>query len=155
MVINAATVIGVGLLVLPLAAGPARSAEFATKDEAVAMVQKAVAFIKDKGPDGAYPEFTRKAGRFHDRDLYITVLELDGLVLAHGQRNDFVGRNLIDIKDPDGKAFIAERRDLARRQASFWQRYKFSNPTTKIVEVKDMYCERLGDTTVCGGVYAP
>ena len=155
MVIKAATLLGVGLLGIPLASRPSHAAEFATKDEAVAMVGKAVAFIKDKGAASAYPEFTRKAGRFHDRDLYITVLELDGLVLAHGQRDDFVGRNLIDIKDPDGKAFIAERRDLARRQASFWQTYKFSNPTTKVVELKDMYCERLADTTVCGGVYAP
>lgn len=155
MAIKAATLLGIGLMALPVAHGSARAAEFATRDEAVAMVRKAVAFIKETGPDGAYPEFTRKAGRFHDRDLYITVLELDGLVLAHGQRDDFVGRNLIEIKDPDGKAFIAERRDLARRQASFWQTYKFSNPTTKIVEVKDMYCERLGETTVCGGVYAP
>jgi hypothetical protein len=29
----------------------------------------------------------------------------------------------------------------------------FSNPLTQKVEAKDMYCERLGETNVCGGVY--
>jgi hypothetical protein len=27
------------------------------------------------------------------------------------------------------------------------------NPVTKKVEPKQMYCERLGQTVVCGGVY--
>ena len=117
------------------------------------MVKKAVVFIREQGEPTAYAEFSRKGGQFHDRDLYITVLSLDGKVLAHGQRADFVGQNLIDAKDPDGKLFIKERSDLALKHVSFWQQYKFSNPTTQKVEAKDMYCERLGETNVCGGVY--
>jgi len=93
-------------------------------------------------------------GRFHDRDLYITVLDLDGKVLAHGQREDLMGKILIEAKDPDGKLFIKERVELARQQPSFWQNYKFMNPVTKNVEPKQMYCERLNETTVCGGVYS-
>jgi hypothetical protein len=27
------------------------------------------------------------------------------------------------------------------------------NPVTKEVELKEMYCERLAQTVVCGGVY--
>lgn len=137
-----------------LSCHPAAAAEFATRDEAIAMVKKAVAYIGEHGSTKAYPEFTKKAGLFHDRDLYITVLGLDGMVLAHGQRDDYVGKSLIDAKDPDGKEFIKERSELARRQDSFWQQYKFMNPTTKKVEAKDMYCERLGETNVCGGVYS-
>ena len=118
------------------------------------MVKRAVVFIKDQGPDKAYAEFTTKAGRFHDRDLYITVLDLDGKVLAHGQRDDLIGKGLIDAKDPDGKLFIKERVELARQQPSFWQNYKFMNPVTKKIEPKEMYCERLNETMVCGGVYS-
>jgi cytochrome c len=118
------------------------------------MVKKAVAFITEQGPDKAYAEFSKKAGRFHDRDLYITVLDLDGIVLAHGQREDLIGKVLIDLKDPDGKLFVKERVELARKQPSFWQNYKFMNPVTKKVEPKQMYCERLNETMVCGGVYS-
>ena len=145
--------LSIGSLVAALAADPVAAVDVATKDEAVAMVRKAVAFIKEQGDDKAYAEFSRKGGRFHDRDLYITVLGLDGTVLAHGQRSDLIGQGLIDARDPDGKLFIKERGELALRQSSFWQNYKFMNPTTQKIESKDMYCERLNETNVCGGVY--
>ncbi len=145
--------LSIGSLVAAIAAGPLAAADFATRDEAVAMVGKAVAFIEEQGDARAYAEFSRKGGRFHDRDLYITVLSLDGTVLAHGQRDDLIGRDLIGAEDPDGKRFIAERGALARKQSSFWQNYKFMNPTTRRIESKDMYCERLNQTSVCGGVY--
>ena len=31
--------------------------------------------------------------------------------------------------------------------------YKFTDPVTKKVLPKSMYCERLDDTVVCGGIY--
>ena len=154
MVIRTSTALSAASLIVALACGPAAAAEFATKDEAITMVKRAVAFIKDQGPDRAYAEFSNKAGRFHDRDLYITVLDLDGKLVAHGQREDLIGKSLIELKDPDGKLFMKERVELARQQPSFWQNYKFMNPATKKVEPKQMYCERLNETAVCGGVYS-
>jgi cytochrome c len=146
--------LSIGALIAPLACGPLAAAEWATKDEAIAMVKRAVASINEQGAEKAYVEFTNKGGRFHDRDLYITVLDLDGKVLAHGQKENLIGRVLIELKDPDGKLFVKERMELARRQQSFWQNYKFMNPTTKNIEPKEMYCERLSETAVCGGVYS-
>ena len=154
MTIRTLTLLSAATLIVALTCGPATAAEFASKDEAISMVKKAVAFIKEQGPDRAYAEFSKKAGRFHDRDLYITVLDLDGKVLAHGQREDLIQKVIIEIKDPDGKLFVKERVELAREQPSFWQNYKFMNPATKKVEPKQMYCERLNETAVCGGVYS-
>ena len=153
MIWQTATFLSIGVMATAIAATSTTAADFATKDEAVAMVKKAVVFIREQGEATAYAEFSRKGGRFHDRDLYITVLGLDGNVLAHGQRNDLIGQDLINAKDPDGKLFIKERSELALKQASFWQNYKFMNPATQKVEAKEMYCERLGETNVCGGVY--
>jgi len=130
------------------------SAGGATKDEAVAMVKKAVAFIKQQGPEKAYPEITDKAGKeFHDRDLYVVVYQLDGKVLAHGSNEKFVGKDLSDAQDVDGKLYVKERVELAGKQASFWQDYKFVNPVDKKVEPKQMYCEKLDNTAVCAGIY--
>ena len=154
MITRTSTLPPVALLIAAFAVGSSVAAEWATKEEATAMVKRAVVFIKDQGPDKAYAEFTTKAGRFHDRDLYITVLDFNGKVLAHGLRGDLVGRNLIKAKDPDGKLYIKERVDLAREQSTFWQNYKWLNPTTKEVEPQDAYCERLNDTAVCGAVYS-
>jgi len=154
MMTRRSTLLSAVSLIVALAYGPAAAAEFATKEEAIAMVRKAMALIKEEGPEKAYTEFTNKGGRFHDRDLYITVLDFDGKVLAHGQREDLIGKVVIDLKDPDGKLFMRERFELARQHPSFWQNYKFMNPATKKVEPKQMYCERLNETMVCGGVYS-
>ena len=125
----------------------------ATKEQAVAMVKKGVAYIKTHGNEPGYAEISNKQGAFIERDLYLVVYGLDGTVRAHGANEKMVGRNLIDLKDVDGKPFVKERVDMGKSNASFWQDYKFTNPTTKKIEPKAMYCERLDDTVVCGGIY--
>lgn len=125
----------------------------ATADDAVAMVKKAVAYIKTEGKDKGYAEISNKQGKFIDRDLYVVVYGLDGTVLAHGANAKMIGKNLIDLKDIDGKAFVRERVELAKTKGSFWQDYKFTDPVTKKIEPKSMYCQRLDETVVCGGIY--
>lgn len=126
----------------------------ATKDEAVAMVKKGVAHVKSAGKDKAYADISDKANaEFHHQDLYLTVYQLDGTVKAHGSNAKMIGKNLIELKDIDGKAFVKERVDMAKTNATFWQDYKFTNPETKKIEPKSMYCEKLDDTVVCGGIY--
>lgn len=141
-----------GLLAGALAAGPVNAAERATKDEAMAMVKKAVAAIKADA-DKTYADITKKGGPYTDRDLYIVVYKTDGVVLAHGANEKLVGTNQKDAKDPDGKAFVQERIELAKKGQPFWQDYKFTDPLSKKIEPKEMYCEPLNDTAVCGGVY--
>jgi hypothetical protein len=34
-----------------------------------------------------------------------------------------------------------------------WQEYKFTNPVSKKIEPKVMYCEKAGEVAICGGVY--
>jgi hypothetical protein len=133
-------------------AGMATAADVANKDEAVSMVKKGVEFIKVVGPEKGYAEITSKKGRFQDRDLYLVVYGLDGVVQAHGANEKMLGRNLIDAKDGDGKSSVQERLALARSKNAFWQDYKFTNPITKKPEPKQMYCERLEATVVCGGI---
>jgi cytochrome c len=129
------------------------AAEPITKDEVVAIVQKAVAAIKSMGAEKAYAEFDDKSGQFVRGDFYISVIGLDGKLLAYGADSHHVGDIVMAIKDGDGKEIIKERVKLARKQQSFWQSYKFMNPLTKTVEPKEMYCERLAKTVVCGGLY--
>lgn len=147
--ITLAAAVAIGTATVNIAVG----ADYATKDEAQAMVKKAVAFIKEQGADKAYPVFTAKDAKFVDRDLYVVVYGLDGKVLAHGANAKLVGREMIDAQDVDGKFFVKERVELARKQPNFWQDYKFVNPVSKKVEPKQMYCERLGETAVCAGIY--
>ena len=125
----------------------------ATADEATTMVKKGIAFIKSNGKDKGYAEISNKAGQFTDRDLYLVVYGLDGTVRAHGANEKMIGKNLIELKDVDGKPFVKERVELAQSKGTFWQDYKFTNPVSKKIEPKSMYCERLEDSAVCGGIY--
>lgn len=134
-------------------AGVARANEGATAAEATAMVKKGVAFIKAQGKDKGYAEISSKTSQFKDRDLYLVVYGLDGTVRAHGANEKMIGKNLIELKDVDGKAFVKERVELATSKGTFWQDYKFTNPTNKKIEPKSMYCEKLEDAAVCGGIY--
>jgi cytochrome c len=145
-----------GLAALGLALSfPAAADGNATKDDAVRMVKAGIAFIKANGVEKGYAEVSNKAGRFIDRDLYLVVYGLDGKCLAHGANPRQIGRDLIDLTDIDGKYFVRERVGLAKtKPAGFWQEYKFTNPVTKKIEPKVMYCEKLGETAVCGGVYS-
>lgn len=125
----------------------------ATAAEATAMVKKGINFIKTNGKEKGLAEISNKDGQFIDRDLYLVVYGLDGVVRAHGANAKMIGKNLIDLKDVDGKEFVKERVELAKSKGSFWQDYKFTNPVSKKIEPKSMYCEKLDDAAVCGGIY--
>jgi hypothetical protein len=139
--------------VLVLGLNTALAADVGTKDEATAMVKKAVALIKANGAEKAYAEFSNPKGPFVDRDLYVVVYDMTGKCLAHGANAKMIGRDLIDNKDVDGKEFVKERVEMMKKQASGWQDYKFRNPTTNQIEPKAMYIERLNDVIVGCGVY--
>jgi signal transduction histidine kinase len=134
-----------------LAATAAFALDHATPDEAKAMALKAADYLKAAGPDKAFAEFTAKDNIWHDRDLYVTVQDTKGLMLAHGGSAGIVGRSVADLKDVDGKPFT---REIAAIQTEAWVTYKWQNPMTKAVEVKSMYAIRVGDYLVGVGAYA-
>ena len=104
--------------------------------------KKGVAYIKKEGKEKGYAEITNKKGQFTDRDLYLVVYGLDGVVRAHGANEKMVAKNLIQLKDVDGKPFVKERVELAQSKGTFWQDYKFTDPVTKKVLPKSAYCEK-------------
>jgi signal transduction histidine kinase len=129
------------------------AADQGTAAEAEAMVRKAVVYLKANGPEKAYEEFTHGKS-FKDRDLYIIVYDLNGKNLAQGANPKLVGKDLIGLKDPDGKPLIQMFIDLAKTKGKGWvEGYKFLNPMTQKMENKAMYLERVGDTLVGCGIY--
>jgi cytochrome c len=110
-----------GRFVLAISGAAIAAAAGATKDEAVAMVKKAVAAIKTEGTAKAYAEISDPKGPFVDRDLYIVVYRMDGWVLAHGADRKHIGTNQLHDKDVDGKEFVKERIELAKTEPRFWQ----------------------------------
>lgn len=142
------------LCCLATGAAHASASATATKDDAVAMVKKGVAFLKANGAEKAYAEINNTKGSFVDRDLYLVAYTLEGKCLAHGANPKQVGRELIELTDIDGTYFVKDRVAMVQaKPAGAWQEYKFTNPVSKKIEPKLMYCEKAGDLAVCGGVY--
>lgn len=142
----------IGGVLLALTQASFAKEEFATAKEAEAMVAKAVAAIK-AAKQKTYDEITAKDAKWIDRDLYPVVYDFTGKVLAHGANAKMVGKDLIDLMDADGKPFVKERVELGKSKGKFWQDYKFTDPVTKKIMPKQMYCEKLDDTVVCAGIY--
>jgi cytochrome c len=148
----------VAMLALAFAIAPASAQDKAkqgTAKEATAMVEKAIAHIKKAGRDKAFADFNNKGGPFTDRDLYVVVYDLKGKVLAHGANEKMIGKELIDLRDSDGKYFVKERVDMMSKGpgAKGWQDYKFMNPVTRQIEPKSMYLQRHEDLIVGCGIY--
>ena len=132
---------------------PAHAAEQATAAEAEAMVKKAVAYIKANGTEKAYAEITTGKA-FKDRDLYVIVYDLNGHNLAHGANPKLVGKDLIGLKDPDGKPLIQMLVDVAKTKGRGWtDTVKFRNPVTDKIQTRTNYIIRLGDTAIGSGVF--
>lgn len=140
---------------LLLAGLPASAAERGTPEEAMAMAKKAIAYIKANGKDKAFAEINDPRGQFTDRDLYVVVYDLNGKNLAHGQNPRMIGKDLIDIRDGDGKYYMRERIEIIKTKGKGWQDYKFLDPLTKKIEPKSMYIEKLDDMIVGCGIYKP
>ena len=139
-----------------LALSPAAlAADKGTADEAVAMTKKAVALIKSAGKEKAFADIGNPANAsFHDRDLYVYVYDLNGITLAHGNNPKMVGKNLIEMKDVDGKAVIKALIEAGNSPAGKgWVDFKWPNPVSKAVQQKAGYVEKVDDMIVGSGIY--
>lgn len=134
-------------------AGAGYGADHASAEEAVAMVHKVIAHIKANGKEKTIAEINSLSEKFRDRDLYVTILDMNGLELAHGANKKLQGKNLIDLKDTDGKLYMRERLEIARTKGKGWQDYKFANPVTIKMEPKSMYFEKYEDMIISCGIY--
>ena len=124
-----------------------------TAAEAEALVKKAIAYMKSNGKETAFAEINNPKGKFTDRDLYIFVYDINGKCVAHGLNLKMIGKDLVELKDADGKLFVKERIEIAKTQGKGWQDYKFTDPISKTIEQKRAYVEKYSDLIVGSGIY--
>jgi cytochrome c len=122
--------------------------------EAEAMVKRAIVYYDKHGKEKAISDFSRSPGTFVDRDLYVTVYTLQGVALAHINPR-LVGKDLMELRDPDGKYIVKDRMELAQKQGKGWQDIKFFNPVSRKIEPKRVYFERHDNLVFACGAYLP
>lgn len=141
---------------LALAAGVAMpvAAHAGTKEEAKAMVAKAIALYDEKG-DAAFKVFDEgKASGFEVGDVYIVVQSRgpDGKVLAHAADPKLVGTPLTQIADPKGKKF-GEIMSAEATPAGGWFDYEWPDPATGKLGNKTSWAVLHKDLVFIAGFY--
>jgi cytochrome c len=117
--------------------------ERGSPDEARAMVDDAVEHVVRVGPTAAFRDFTDRANAtWHRKDLYVFAYAMDGLNVAHGANDRLVGKNLMDMRDPNGKFLIRALRDAAMKGGG-WVDYDWPHPYSHRVEAKSSYVRKL------------
>ncbi|MEK8052085.1 cache domain-containing protein [Ideonella sp. DXS22W] len=142
-----------GLAAVFSCTGALAQVKHGSKDEAQAMVKKAVAHYKSAGKDKALADFNQKGGAFTDRDLYVYTADMSGKCTSHGANEKLVGRDLLQLKDADGKAFVTEILEKGKTGKGGWTDYKWPNPVSKEIEAKTTYCEPHDNQMFCVGAY--
>ena len=128
--------------------------EHGNAEEAVEMVRRGCEFHQAHGRAALIAEINKLgAGRFVDRDLYLMVVGIDDSVfLAHGNNPRTLGSGP-QSRDVDGKRFVQDMTETARRHGEGWVDYKWAHPVTNEVLTKSTFVKRVGDVVVACGIY--
>jgi signal transduction histidine kinase len=130
------------LLVALLFSASAFVVQAATRDDAKAFAEKAVAYWKANGKEKAVAEFNNPKGQFVKGDMYIVIQGFDGVLLANGGNPALVGQNHLELKDPNGKQFVKEMVEAAKKGGG-WVTYSWTNPVTKKIGTKKAWIKQI------------
>ena len=139
------------LAALFLLVGFAIGARAATPEEAQAMADKAAALVKAEG-EKAFPKISDQNGEFVKGDLFVTVIDKQGVVRAN-QNSRLVGVNMWEATDPDGVKITQLSWTATEKSNTAWITFKFTNQASKKIEPKKTWVHRVGDYVVQSGVY--
>lgn len=139
---------------LAVATSPVFAQDRASKDEAKAMVEAAVAHIKAVGAQKAYGDFTNDKAAWTKKDLYVMVYDNKGTALAHGANAKLVGKDMSAVKDANGTPIVNGMVALAAKGGG-WFDYDWPDPLTKKIMPKSTYAVKQpnGEGFVGVGVY--
>ena len=125
----------------------AAAGEFGTAEEAKAMLERAVAAVKEDKAK-ALERFNKGEDGFKDRDLYVWCANAsDGILTAHPY--GYKGKQLRDIKGyhgaPFGETIVENATEGAIKQTTYW----WPRPGTEVPLEKTAFYTKVGDQ-ICG-----
>lgn len=86
------------------------------------VVDRAATLVAQRGQD-AFPQLRDKTGPFMFLDTYVFVDSPDGTELVNGAQRSLEGKNIIDLKDLNGKALARDYIAAAMKDGSAWVDY--------------------------------
>jgi cytochrome c len=135
------------------AVAPAKeTVESSDAKRAQALLARAVDYYKGN-KDRALAAFSR-AGEFINGDLYVYVVGTNGQMLASGGSSSaLIGRDISDLRDATGKAFIREMIDTAKTKGAGTVEYRWLNRSDRKIERKVVNYQKVDDRIIAVGFY--
>jgi len=129
--------------------------EYGTAEEAKAMVTKGLEFMQTHGKEALLADINKLGnGQFIERDLYLMALNVDTYkFVAHGVNPRVINYDGRLTKDADGRTYLTELVDFAKRSGEGWIEYTANHPVTNELKVKLCYVKRVGDIVIACGAY--
>jgi cytochrome c len=142
-------VIAAACLVISIA--PTVAQERGTPEQAQVLCDRAVAHMKEVGPERAIKDFNDPKGGYVDHDLFVIVYDPNATITTGVPA--LIGKNARSLTDVTGKEFGKDIIDAAHKKDGSWVEYHMTNPTTKKVELKTSYVRKFGEYVVFVGAY--
>lgn len=109
----------------------------------VLLVEDAARLVEKQGTK-VFPEFAVPGSRWFNKRHYLFIYDLNGICLFHPVDRELVGKDLINLKDANGKPVVREMTDIGRRpepNASGWIFYLWEEragltPTWKLSYIR-------------------
>lgn len=115
-------------------------------------VTNAAAAIEAQG-ETAFAQLRDPTGPYVFKDVYVFVVEPDGVQSVNPAFPNLEGRNVMDVTDTEGKRFVRDFFATARSGGAGWVQYQWPRPGEAVSTLKSTYVQqaRLGDRDVLVG----
>ncbi|MBI3802029.1 MAG: cache domain-containing protein [Deltaproteobacteria bacterium] len=111
----------------------------------VTLVEEAATLVEQQGEE-AFKEFERKDSKWFNETYYLFVYTEDGTCVFHAVEPELVDRNVIDLRDMDGKPVVQLITDFGKKpenDAGGWVFYLWGDKTQLIPHWKSAYIRKV------------
>lgn len=139
--------------VMAFSGSPVMAGDHASREQARALLDKAVVQLTRDGPDKSFAAFNDRNGGFIVKELYVFVFDMDGKYMASGANPRLTGTDARELKDAEGKPLVREMIETASRKGQGEVDYVWLNRADNAVEKKHSLIRRVNDYIVGVGYY--
>lgn len=142
------------LLVVGAATPAVAQAPKPTQDDVKALTSEAVKLLASEGLEKARAAF-HQDGKFKYGEVYVNVIDMNGVWLVYPPRPAGEGQSVINVKDADGKMLVQEILKTAKENGEGWVDYRWLNPASNRIEPKISFVKKVPnqDWVAYVGVY--
>ena len=121
----------------------------------MSMMAEAIKHTKQVGLTKALDRLHQRQGELGFQGLVVSAIDSKGNSLAHGFNPKQVGRNLWELKDPNGVLLVQDLVKTGSEKGEGWVSYQWPDPLTKKMADKSSLVRRVpgADAFLIIGIY--